>query len=93
MGGEVVQVDNNYVHWRMKDGGGHEHFYMPRQCVERLATLLAVKEQARLVAARWTFNDDQQHAHTWHDWADTVPELKARLDATDALGALGRANQ
>lgn len=48
------------------------------------ARLRAVVEAARAVPDRWTFHD-QQHAHSWHDWADVVPatsttsEIKSRL--------------
>jgi alpha-D-ribose 1-methylphosphonate 5-phosphate C-P lyase len=47
---------------------------LPREVHEANAQLMAAAPAllaaCQLVLSRWTFNDDQRHTHTWHDWAD-----------------------
>ncbi len=32
-----------------------------------------------MVLARWTFDNNQQHTHTWHDWADCAEVICAAI--------------
>jgi hypothetical protein len=55
-----------------------------RRC-ELLASTSAGKRMQRMEAAlvmireRWTFNNRQQHTHTWHDWADCIVKIEGAL--------------
>lgn len=45
-------------------------------------------EALRMVLDRWTFSNDQQHTHNWHDWADCMKVILLALSkATEAEGA------
>ena len=39
----------------------------------------AIAKALERVQERWRFTNGQQHAHTWHDWADCQPEIKQSL--------------
>lgn len=39
--------------------------------------LQAAEAALDFARARWTFNNSQEHTHTWHDWADWQPLLAA----------------
>ena len=39
----------------------------------------ALLAACEMVLERWTFSNDQQHTHTWHDWADCKPVLDAAI--------------
>ena len=32
-----------------------------------------------MVQMRWTFDNNQQHTHTWRDWADCQPAITKAL--------------
>src|SRR6478609_3492487 len=36
-------------------------------------------EALKKICERWTFDNNQQHTHTWHDWADCIPDARAAL--------------
>lgn len=46
---------------------------------QRDAEVARLRALLRKVCKRWTFNNDQQHTHTWHDWAAVVPHIEAAL--------------
>lgn len=33
----------------------------------------------QMVLERWTFNNDQQHTHTWHDMQDCAEVIRAAM--------------
>lgn len=39
----------------------------------------AARKALEAVRERWTFDERQQHTHTWHDWADCKPLIDAAL--------------
>ncbi len=41
-----------------------------------------------LVKQKWTFDNRQWHTHTWHDWADCYPGIKAALEALKKMEKL-----
>ena len=50
--------------------------------LDRLAAEVGRLRQAlSLVQRRWTFDNNQQPTHTWHDWADCKAVIEAALDA------------
>ena len=47
---------------------------------QQLATLRTkVAETAKIVDRYWTFNDNQQHTHTWHDKQDALAAIRAEI--------------
>lgn len=63
-----------------------------KQRAEDLANLRLIAAAPELLAAlqlvlkRWTFNDNQQHTHNWHDWADCTVDVRRAIEkATSVL--------
>ncbi len=50
--------------------------YMVGAMAQEIAEL---RNALRMVSERWTFNNVQQHTHTWHDWADCIGPIKSAL--------------
>lgn len=49
-----------------------------RAIVARVPLVGAAVEMRTLLSLtceRWTFSKDQQHTHTWHEWAGVVPRI------------------
>lgn len=38
-----------------------------------------LRAACRMVLNRWTFNNQQVHTHTWHDWADCKVAIEAAM--------------
>ena len=53
----------------------------------RDAELARLREAVEMVRKRWTFSNDQQHTHNWHDMADCFEAIhKALLPPTPKEG-------
>jgi len=70
-----------FIERRCEAGGWPTYAELEATVAGLTAERDAARSALQMVSERWTFNN-QQHTHTWHDWADCQPVLAAALAAS-----------
>lgn len=73
----ILDADKNYIVELVQTPE------LAEQIVRDHAAMPALLAVLKMVVARWTFDNHQQHTHSWHDWADVMAVVKPALDAAE----------
>ena len=73
----------------LKGSAAEAAYYRRETAIAALATrdalLAECREVIEMARDRWTFTEDQQFTHTWHDRADWIVPARALLTKLEAL--------